>query len=97
LASRFFCTYNPQEKTIKPYSNYLDLIYSIAIRHPLHIPSTPSIPYNPASISPIFEFGSLTNILQTIANSNIQLSEITFYTDGSVLDFGTQNCSMGIG
>jgi ribonuclease HI len=97
LASRFFCTYNSQEKTIKPYTNHLDLIYSIAIRHPLHIPPTPSISYNSASIPPIFEPGSLTNTLQTIANSNIQLSEITFYTDGSVRDFGTQDCSMGIG
>jgi ribonuclease HI len=75
----------------------LDLIYSIAIRHPLHIPPAPNIFHNTSSIPSIFESGSLTNTLQTIADSNSNLSEITFYTDGSVLDFGSPNCSMGIG
>jgi ribonuclease HI len=38
-----------------------------------------------------------TSNLQTIANNNSQLSELSFYTDGSVIDLGSNQCSMGIG
>ena len=37
-----------------------------------------------------------TNTLQQIAQANTTLSEFTFYTNGSVTNFGNSRCSMGI-
>jgi hypothetical protein len=72
-------------------------MYSIAIRHPIQIPNPPNINITTNLIPTIFEPGTLTNNLQQIANYNAQLSELHFYTDGSVINLGTSQCSMGIG
>jgi ribonuclease HI len=96
LATKLLCRINP-DKTLNLHANFLDIAYSVALRHPLHIPPLPSLTINSQQLPPIFETCQLVNNLQTIANSNYNLSSISFYTDGSVIDLGTSQCSMGIG
>ena len=73
------------------------MLYSITIRHPTQIPNATNISI-PASLIPsVFSNNDLTNTLQLIANSNYNKTELHFYTDGSVIQAGTSQCSMGIG
>src|SRR6185295_18403092 len=65
--------------------------------HPLHILPPFSLTINLQQLPSIFEPYQLSDSLQTIANSNYNLSSISFYTDGSVINLGTSQCSMGIG
>jgi hypothetical protein len=88
---------NTHTKALNFNANYLDLIYAIAIRHPIQTISSLNITIPTYSIPTIFESCSLTDELQQIANYNINLSELNFYTDGSVVELGTPQCSMGIG
>jgi ribonuclease HI len=79
-------------------ANYLDLIYSLAIKRPLHIPATlPSIIIDNSSIEDIFQASNATCKLKEIACHNSTLQTLTFYTDGSVISIGTNQCTMGIG
>jgi ribonuclease HI len=96
LATKLLCRINP-DKTLNLHANFLDIAYSVAIRHPLHIPPLPSLTINPQQLPCIFQSCQLTDSLQSIANSNHNLTTISFYTDGSVIELGTPQCSMGIG
>jgi len=78
-------------------SNYLDLIYSTAVKHPLSIPSAPTITIPNSSASKIFDPGEMTNTLEQFSIINASHQQINFYTDGSVIDIGTNQCTMGIG
>ena len=97
LSTQFLGRVNTHNKTLNFNANHLDLIYSIAIRHPTQIPDLPNITISTQPIPVIFEPCSLIYNLQQIANYNANLSELHFYTDGSVIDLGTSQCSMGIG
>ena len=97
LSAKFFGRVNTYTKALNLNANYLDLIYAIAIRHPVQIISPLNITIPTYSIPTIFESCSLTDELQQIANQNTSLSEFNFYTDGSVVELGTPQCSMGIG
>jgi len=97
FATKFFRKFNTQNKQLNLNANYLDLLYSIAIRHPIQAPISNNIYISTTLIPSVFETGSTTNTLQLIANSNYNQSELHFYTDGSVIQIGTSQCSMGIG
>jgi ribonuclease HI len=97
LATKFLGRINPSDKSIKFNANFLDLISSISIRHPSTTPPLPKLQISTIEIPPIFKSNSLTNTLQTIINTNSHLSELSFYTDGSVTNLGNSQCSMGIG
>jgi ribonuclease HI len=75
----------------------LDLIYSTAAKHPTTTPIPPTILIINSTIPEIFEQNESTNKLLQIANTNQLLSQLTFYTDGSVIDINTNQCTMGIG
>ena len=47
VPTKFFGRINPSDKSINLNANYLDLIYSLAIRNPIHIPPTPNITISP--------------------------------------------------
>ena len=89
LATKFFGKFNTQNKQLNLNANYLDLLYSIAIRHPIQAPISNNIYISTTLIPSVFETGSTTNTLQLIANSNYNQSELHFYTDGSVIQIGT--------
>ena len=97
LATKFFGKVNLQNNQLNLNANYLDLLYSIAIRHPSQIPDSTNISIPTTLIPPIFSSYTLTDTLQSIADYNYNQSELHFYTDGSVIQFGTSQCSMGIG
>jgi hypothetical protein len=97
LATKLFARINTSDKSLNLHANHLDLIYAIAIRHPTQIPHAPNISITADLIPTLFEPGLLTNNLQQIAYHNANLSELCFYTDGSVINLGTNQCSMGIG
>jgi ribonuclease HI len=97
LTTKFLGRISPTNKSLNLNANYLDLTYSIAIRYPVQIPPTPSISILNSQILQLFESSSSTDSLQSITNSNIHSSELSFYTDGSVVDLGSNQCSMGIG
>jgi ribonuclease HI len=79
-------------------ANYIDLAYSIAIRYPISIPtSIPLIPLDNSIIFKIFAQNSASSLLHKIAIANTSFSTLTFYTDGSVIDICTNQCSSGIG
>jgi len=85
-------------KSLDFKANYLDLIYSSAIKRPLHTPATlPSIIIDNSSIEDIFQASNATCKLKKIACHNSALQILTFYTDGSVISIGTNQCTMGIG
>jgi ribonuclease HI len=96
LATKFFGRINNISKSINFNANYLDLIYSIAIRNPISIPLSPHIIIQPSQIPSIFSSNLLNSQLQTITNHNSNSTELTFYTDGSVINLATAQCSMGI-
>jgi len=95
-ATKFFGRLN-SDKTINLNANHLDLIYSIAIRNPIYIPPPPNLIISIPQIPSIFHPSPALDTLQLIANYNSNLKELTFYTDGSVLNLGNSQCSMGIG
>jgi len=97
VSTKFYGRVNTHNKTLNFNANHLDLIYSIGIRHPIQTSNSSNITITTYSIPNIFEHSSLTNNLQQIANYNSNLSELHFYTDGSVINLGTSQCSMGIG
>src|SRR5260364_238665 len=95
-ATKFFGKLN-SDKTINLNANFLDLIYSIALRNPIHIPPLPNLNISTTQLPPIFEPSQAYNTLQSFTHYNSSLSELTFYTDGSVINLGNPQCSMGIG
>jgi hypothetical protein len=78
-------------------ANYLDLICSTAVKHPTHIPPAPNIPIINSIASEIFTPSESTNKLISISHHNLSYQQLSFYTDGSVIDIGTDQCTMGIG
>ena len=81
-------------------ANYIDLIFSTAVKYPLSPPlssSLPSIPIQYSATSEIFHSSNKTNSLIEISLANLSCNNFNFYTDGSVIDIGTNQCSMGIG
>ena len=83
-------------KQLKFNANYIDLIYSTAIKHPITIPPPPTILIDDFLPTILFHDNEASQDLIQIALSNTNLQHFTFYTDGSVIDIGTNQCSMGI-
>ena len=81
---------------IKLNANYLDFVYAIANRNLIYILLLPSILINDSSVLNIFQNNEISQELNQIAISNSNLTETTFYTDGSVHNFMTNQCSIGI-
>ena len=78
----------------------MDLIFSTAVKYPIPsaLPSLlPSIPIYSSAAPEIFYSSDKTNQLIEISLSNSTQNIFNFYTDGSVIDIGTNQCSMGIG
>src|SRR6185437_12054773 len=73
---------------INLHANFIDLICSAAVKHPLTIPQLPLININNKIVSNIFHPNQATTTLQQIALNNTVQSSFTFYTDGSVTDIG---------
>src|SRR6185437_7157175 len=94
--TKFFGRINPSDKSINLNANYLDLIYSLAIRNSIHIPPTPNITIS-SQILNIFQPSIALDNLQTIVYNNSSSTELTFYTNNSVCDLGNSQCSIGIG
>ena len=88
---------NNPNTLLKFNANYLDLIYATANRHPIHLPPTPNILIYNNPIFELFDSNSSSFELNTIATSNFNSTNLTFYTDGSVRNLMTNHCSMGIG
>jgi len=108
LHNKYFCstinkilgywkTKNDPLNQLNLNANYIDLIYSIAIRHPLNIPPPPTILLPNSPIFDIFKENISSLQLQQIANTNFNSQQLRFYTDGSVKDITTDQCSSGIG
>ena len=84
-------------KQLKFNANYIDLIYSSAIKQPITIPPPPTIHITDTLTSVLFQDNPASLDLLHIAHTNAGQYDFTFYTDGSVIDIGTNQCSMGIG
>jgi hypothetical protein len=82
---------------LKLNANLTDLIYSLAIRYPLTIPSLPNINLENNYIMEIFGSNEISESLQNLALQNLGQQDFIFYTDGSVQNICTDQCSMGIG
>jgi len=95
-ATKFFGRLNP-DKSVNLNANYLDLIFSTAARNPTSIPILPNLLIPTAQIPSFFYSSPALDTLQSICHYNSHLTELTFYTDGSVIDLGNSQCSMGIG
>jgi ribonuclease HI len=79
-------------------ANYLDLVYSIAIRYPLSTPLIlPSIPIDNSIIFKVFNSNFASLSLHKIAIANLNSPSLSFYTDGSVIGICSDQCSAGIG
>ena len=85
------------DKSINFNANPLDLIYSIQIKTFANIPTPPNLNIQTSQIPPIFFAGPASDILQTFANHNYNSTHLVFYTDGSVVNPQTTQCTMGIG
>ena len=83
--------------TLNLHANLLDLLYSIALRNPVTIPSQPNIIIYNNAVFDIFTQNQAAKILQQIAQSNSSSLQFTFYTDGSVNNITNNRCKMGIG
>ena len=90
-------TSNNQISILRFNANYLDLIYATANRNLLYIPPTPNILIYNNPVFEIFNSNNLSYYLNNIAISNSNSTNLTFYTDGSVQNLMTNQCSMGIG
>ena len=84
---------------LKFNANYMDLIFSMAIKQPLSdlILSPPTIPVADSIATSIFHPGELTTKLVQISTNNLNSRSFNFYTDGSVINIGSEHCTMGIG
>ena len=60
-------------------------------------PSTINIHITDSLIPAIFHNSDASSKLSAISLSNLSQHQFTFYTDGSVKQLGTNQCSMGIG
>jgi ribonuclease HI/endonuclease/exonuclease/phosphatase family metal-dependent hydrolase len=89
--------YNSTPNKLNLHANYLDLLYSIALRNPSSAPSSPTIHINQSPVLEIFNSNLASAHLNQLANNNISQNNFTFYTDGSVRNISTEQCSMGIG
>src|SRR6185295_9625779 len=78
-------------------ANYLDLICFTAVKHPTGILSLSTISITNSIASEIFIPSEATNKLTSISYYNHSHSQLSFYTNGSVIDIGTDQCTMGIG
>src|ERR1051326_6306366 len=54
LATKLLCRINT-DKTLNLHANFLDIAYSVAIRHPLYIPPPPLLTINLQQLPSIFE------------------------------------------
>jgi ribonuclease HI len=88
---------NSSDNKLKLNANYIDLIYSLAIRHPLKIPSLPTINLENKFQIDIFKPSEASKNLLNILSQNYNQQNFIFYTDGSVQNISTNQCSMGIG
>jgi hypothetical protein len=88
LVFKFFSHINSINKSLKFNANLLDLIYSITIKYITQILTTSSIPILASQLPQIFKTSLLTNSLQKIADNNLHLLELSFYTDSSVINLG---------
>ena len=95
-ATKFFGRFNP-DKSINFNANPLDLIYSINLKNITSIPPSPNLIIHNSQIPPIFLSNPASDILQSIAYYNYYSTNLTFYTDGSVISSENLQCSMGIG
>ena len=84
-------------KQLNLNANYIDLIQSTIIKKATEIPPTPSINLIDSSIPTIFINNDASSQLTQAALANLLQHQFTFYTDGSVKQLGTNQCSMGIG
>ena len=82
---------------LKLNANYIDLIQSATFKNPSYIPPPPSINIADSLVPTLFYNNSASNNLAQIATANNSYQHFTFYTDGSVKNFGTDQCTMGIG
>ena len=82
---------------LKLNSNYLDLLYFIALRNPSIIPPLPTLQITSSSITMIFNSNEATQQLEAIYQTNCNQQQFVFYTDRSVIDICTNQCSMDIG
>ncbi len=89
-------TSNNQISILRFNANYLDLIYATANRNLLYIPPTPNILIYNNPVFEIFNSNNLSHYLNNIAISNSNSTNLTFYTDRSVQNLMTNQCSMGI-
>ncbi|RIB08210.1 hypothetical protein C2G38_2212231 [Gigaspora rosea] len=63
-------------------------------RNPTSIPILPNLLISTVQIPSFFNSSTALDTLQSICNYNSYLTELTFYTDGSVIDLGNSQCSM---
>ena len=65
--------------------------------NPSYIPLPPTIPIYNNPIYEIFTTNQASKLLYQLALTNSTQSEFIFYTDGSVKNISTEQCTMGIG
>ena len=92
LATKFLgrTVYTNSFKKLNLHSNLLDLLYSIALRHPITIPTSPTITIHNNPILEIFKNSYSTQTLQQIALHNLNYIQLIFYTDGLVIHIITE-------
>ena len=78
-------------------ANYIDLIYSTAIKHLLSSPLAPTISISNSYLSEIFKTSEAANILKQYSILNSSQQQFNFYTNGSVINIRTDQCTIGIG
>ena len=96
LSTLFYGRIQPN-KQLNLNANYIDLILSTAIKHPLTIPTPPTLNISDCLVSDLFLSNQTSLSLQSIAQNNYNYASFIFYTDGSVKNICTNQCSMGIG
>ena len=89
-------TYQDSSNKLKLNANYLDLLYSIALYNPSTIPLPPTLQITSSSITIIFNSNKPTQQLESIYQKNYNQQQFVFYTDRSVIDICTNQCSIGI-
>ena len=96
LSTLFYGRIQPN-KQLNLNANYIDLILSTAIKHPLTIPTPSTLNISDCLVSDLFLSNQTSLSLQSIAQNNYNYASFIFYTDGSVKNICTNQCSMGIG
>ena len=84
-------------KQLKLNANYIDLLYSTAIKHPITLPPLPNIDIVDSLAYSLFQNNEACQQLIQLTQNNYNRQIFTFYTDRSVSEIGTSNCSMGVG